>query len=92
MEVISDFLADTPSRDTTRTSGITGYLEALTTQRVDLVSAVAPKPSDLGIQSHPLGAAKVLAISPRHTLENIMPPSLQRILRPLGGLSLKIRP
>ena len=71
MEVISDFLAEYPQVEIQLEHQVLqGTWEALTTQRVDLiVGAVAPKPSDLGIQSYPLGGAKrVLAISPRHPL------------------------
>lgn len=71
MRVIKEFLAEYPQVEIQLEHQVLqGTWEALTTHRVDLiVGAVAPKPSESGIQHLSLGLAhRVLVISPKHPL------------------------
>ena len=71
MRVIKEFLAEYPQVEIQLEHQVLqGTWEALTTHRVDLiVGAVAPKPSESGIQHLSLGLAhRVLVMSPKHPL------------------------
>jgi DNA-binding transcriptional LysR family regulator len=71
MAIVAEFLDEYPNVEIQLEHQVLqGTWDALTTHRVDLiVGAVAPKPSEPGIQHLSLGLAhRVLAISPKHPL------------------------